>query len=186
MAIQILHHPDHASNVDRMVKSVQASLDYFTKHFGPYPHRQIRFVERPGDSVSAHASPVNISYQEGFALMNPHADPRGFDFPFAVVAHEVAHQWKPEQELKRLAEKSPQRYQRDEAGRWRCPPGESSAGQIGLYYRLRTSDGINWIWQRNIQFLEDYLRNDRPAMNAAACAMIGALVTDQWGLRLSD
>jgi hypothetical protein len=25
--------------------------------------------------------------------MNPHADPRGFDFPFAVVAHEVAHQW---------------------------------------------------------------------------------------------
>jgi hypothetical protein len=25
--------------------------------------------------------------------MNPHADPRGFDFPFAVVAHEMAHQW---------------------------------------------------------------------------------------------
>jgi ABC-2 type transport system permease protein len=93
VAIQILHHPDHASNLDRMVKSIQASLDYFTKHFGPYPHGQIRFVERPGRSVSLHASPVNISYQEGFALMTPQADPRGFDLPFAVVAHEMAHQW---------------------------------------------------------------------------------------------
>jgi hypothetical protein len=93
IAIQILHNPDHASNLDRMVKSVQASLDYFTKHFGPYQHSQIRLVERPGRSVSLHASPANVSYQEGFALMNPHADPRGFDFPFAVVAHEVAHQW---------------------------------------------------------------------------------------------
>lgn len=93
VAIQILHHPNHASNIDRMIKSVQASLDYFTKHFGPYPHGQIRLVERPGQGVSLHASPVNISYQEGFALMHPDADPRGFDFPFAVVAHEVAHQW---------------------------------------------------------------------------------------------
>jgi ABC-2 type transport system permease protein len=93
VAIQVFHHPAHASNVDRMVKSVQASLDYFTKHFGPYPHGQIRLVERPGQGVSLHASPVNMSYQEGFALMNPQADPRGFDFPFAVVAHEVAHQW---------------------------------------------------------------------------------------------
>ncbi|MGE0128922.1 MAG: Tn7 transposase TnsA N-terminal domain-containing protein [Blastocatellales bacterium] len=74
---------------------------------------------------------------------------------------------KPEQELTRLAERSPQRYQRDETGHWRSPPGESSAGRIGFYYRLRSSDGINWIWQRNIQFLENYLRNDRPAMSAA-------------------
>jgi transposase InsO family protein len=107
---------------------------------------------------------------------------------FFVIRTDAAgyEECKPEQELARLAEKSPQRYQRDETGRWRCPPGESSAGQIGLYYRLRSSDGINWIWQRNIQFLEDYLRNDRPAMNAAACAMIGALVTNQWSVRLSE
>src|SRR5262249_13106650 len=92
---------------------------------------------------------------------------------------------KPEQELLRLAEKSPQRYQRDETGCWRCPPGESCAGQVGLYYRLRSSDGINWIWQRNIQFLEDYLRDDRPPMNAVAGATIRSLVTDQWGISLS-
>jgi len=68
-------------------------LDYYTKHFGPYPHRLIRLVERPGDSPSLHASPINMWFQEGFALLNPDADPRHFDFAFAVVAHEMAHHW---------------------------------------------------------------------------------------------
>jgi len=76
-----------------MVRSVQASLDYYTQQFGPYPHGQVRLVEHPGDGVSLHASPVNISYEEGFALLNPDDDPRNIDLPFAVVAHEVAHQW---------------------------------------------------------------------------------------------
>ena len=40
-----------------------------------------------------HAAPINISYEEGFALLNPGGDPRDIDFPFAIVAHEVAHQW---------------------------------------------------------------------------------------------
>jgi putative transposase len=93
---------------------------------------------------------------------------------------------KPEQELLRLAEKSPQRYQHDETGRWRCPPGESAAGRIGLYYRLRSSDGIDWIWQRNIQFLEDYLRDDRPPANAAVGEAIRSIVRSQLGVSLSD
>ena len=75
-SIEILHHPKHAWNAERMVRSVQASLGYFTKEFGPYPHGQVRLVEHPGDGVSLHASPVNISYEEGFSLLNPASDPR--------------------------------------------------------------------------------------------------------------
>jgi ABC-2 type transport system permease protein len=93
VAIEILHHPGHTSNLDRMVQSVQASLAYYTVHFGPYPHEQIRFVEHPGDGNSLHSAPINIAYEEGFSLFNPEDDERGLDFPFAVVAHEVAHQW---------------------------------------------------------------------------------------------
>ena len=93
VSIQILHHPKHGWNAERMVRSVQASLDYYTREFGPYPHGQVRLVEHPGDSVLLHASPVNISYEEGFSLLNPDTDPRTIDFPFAVAAHEVAHQW---------------------------------------------------------------------------------------------
>ena len=93
VAIEILHHPRHAGNLDRMTRGVQASLDYFTRAFGPYPHRQLRLVEQPGDGRSLHAAPVNVSYDEGFGLFHPATDPRKLDFPFAVVAHEVAHEW---------------------------------------------------------------------------------------------
>jgi ABC-2 type transport system permease protein len=93
VTIQVLHHPTHAANVDRMIGSVRASLDYFTGVFGPYPHGQLRLVERPGGGVLLHASPINIYYEEPFALLNPDADERAIDLAFAVVAHEVAHQW---------------------------------------------------------------------------------------------
>ena len=40
------------------------------------------------------------------------------------------------------------------------PPGEEHAKVLGLYYRVRSSREINWVFQRNMQFLEDYLRPD--------------------------
>jgi hypothetical protein len=68
VSIQIYHHPDHAWNLDPMVRSVEASLSYHAEQFGPYPQGQIRFVEYPGDAMTLHASPVNISCQEAFSL----------------------------------------------------------------------------------------------------------------------
>jgi ABC-2 type transport system permease protein len=91
--MEVFHHPGHAWNVDRMMDGLRAALDYHTARYGPYPQGQIRLVERPGDGSSLHASPVNMWYQEGFAVFNPGDDPRGIDIPFAVVAHEVAHAW---------------------------------------------------------------------------------------------
>jgi ABC-2 type transport system permease protein len=93
VAVEVFHHPGHAWNADRMARGVRAALDYHTREFGPYPHRQLRLVEHPGSGMGLHAYPVNVSYSEGFALLRPEADPRDIDFPFAVVAHEVAHQW---------------------------------------------------------------------------------------------
>ncbi|MFL5464776.1 MAG: M1 family aminopeptidase [Gemmatimonadaceae bacterium] len=93
VAIEVLHHPEHTTNVDRMLQSAVASLDYLTQHFGAYPYRELRLVEQPGQSMSLHASPINISFQEAFAGLNPDADPRKFDLAYAVVSHEVSHQW---------------------------------------------------------------------------------------------
>ena len=62
---------------------------------------------------------------------------------------------KTEEELGRLSERNPNRYRLDE-GRWRCPPGEEYAGAVGLDYTVRSSRDINWVFQANIQFLEDY------------------------------
>ncbi|MGH6628256.1 MAG: hypothetical protein ACREB3_00830 [Burkholderiales bacterium] len=91
---------------------------------------------------------------------------------------------KPEAALVRLAKQSPERYQRDEIGQWRCPPGEQFAGQYGFYYRLRSEADIDWIWQRNIQFLEDYLRIDTPPVPASTHQAIRALVVGKPGISL--
>ena len=91
--IQILHHPSHTLNVGRMLRGAQVALDYLSRQFGAYPHRQLRFVEVPGDSKTLFAHPTNILYEEGFALLNADKDPRGVDLPSATVAHEVAHHW---------------------------------------------------------------------------------------------
>ena len=65
---------------------------------------------------------------------------------------------KTEEELVLLNRKNPNRFACDAKGRWVCPPGETYAAALGLYYRVRSSRDIDWVYQRNIQFLEDYLR----------------------------
>ena len=93
VAIQIFHHRDHAANLDRMLRSVQASLGYYTDQFGPYPYSYLRLVERPGPGFGLHADAGTITYREWFMSMNPEDNPGGPDVPFAVVAHDVGHQW---------------------------------------------------------------------------------------------
>jgi ABC-2 type transport system permease protein len=94
VTIQVYHHPAHAANLDRMLRSVRGSLDYYTRAYGPYPHGPIiRLVENPGRGMGAHAEATMIDYTEGLSRYNPAADPRGLDMPFAVFAHEMAHQW---------------------------------------------------------------------------------------------
>jgi ABC-type transport system involved in multi-copper enzyme maturation permease subunit len=95
VAIRIYHHPSHTAHLARMVQGIKASLDYYSKEFGPYQHSQVSFVEHPGDGDGAgmHAVPGMLIYEEGFTFLNPEANPGGHDHPFAVVAHEMAHQW---------------------------------------------------------------------------------------------
>ncbi len=93
VAIRIFHHPGHDLNLGRMVRSIEASLDYYTEQFGAYPYRHIRLVEHPGHGIGMHSEATTIDYEEGFSLFNPKDGPQGLDLPFFVVSHEVAHQW---------------------------------------------------------------------------------------------
>ncbi len=93
VAIRIYHHPDHAQNIDRVLRSVKASLAYFTEQFGPYPYKHFTVVERAGSGGGASADASMIHYGEQYSLMNPDDSPGGFDLPYYILAHEVAHQW---------------------------------------------------------------------------------------------
>lgn len=86
-------------------------------------------------------------------------------------------EWKTEEDLQRLSERNPNRYCAGEDGHWCCPPGTVHAGQLGLYYRVRSSAEIDRVFQRNIRFLEDYLRGSHeiaPARREAAVAHVSA------------
>jgi ABC-2 type transport system permease protein len=91
--IEVYYHSAHNKNIDVMIDSVKASLDYFSTEFGDYQHKQMRIIEFPGYS----------SYAQSFANTVPYAETMGFiseielgdkvNIPFLVTAHEVAHQW---------------------------------------------------------------------------------------------
>ncbi|MFD3003434.1 ABC transporter permease/M1 family aminopeptidase [Pontibacter toksunensis] len=90
--VQIFYHQAHQFNLKRMVRSVKASLDYYTEHFGPYRYPQIRIVEFPRhEGGYARAFPGTVAYSEALGFMARVED--GIDYPFVVTAHEVAHQW---------------------------------------------------------------------------------------------
>ncbi|HEX2207726.1 MAG TPA: M1 family aminopeptidase [Longimicrobium sp.] len=90
--IEVFHHPEHTYNVDRMIRAVKASLDYYTQWFGPYQHSQVRIVEFPRYGEFAQSFAGTIPYSEGIGFI---ADVRAddIDYPYFVTAHEVAHQW---------------------------------------------------------------------------------------------
>jgi ABC-type transport system involved in multi-copper enzyme maturation permease subunit len=93
VAIRLVHHPGHSANLDSIMQSVQASLDYYTKNIGPYGYGHLTVVERAGNATGMHADASMITFNEGSALWKSADEPRALDFPFAVVAHEMAHQW---------------------------------------------------------------------------------------------
>src|SRR5712691_6695269 len=106
---------------------------------------------------------------------------------FFVIRRTAAgwEEWKTEEELLRLAKRSPHRYRAAEDGQWHCPPGEAYAGDFGFYYRVRSSREINWVFQRNMQFLGDYLRSDAP-IQPGAQEQVRSRVSVKSDIRLSD
>jgi len=90
--LQVFLHPGHTEHLDRLLRGVRASLDYYSAQFGPYPYRFLQIVEQPGNflGMGVDGSGV-VTGGEGFFLLNPRGD--GFDAMFEIVAHEMGHQW---------------------------------------------------------------------------------------------
>ena len=92
VALAVYYHPTHDVNVDRMMRSMRASLAYYEEHFGPYQFRELRVVEFPLYAGGARAHPGTIAFSEGSAFLT-RVDSGEMDRTFFVVAHETAHQW---------------------------------------------------------------------------------------------
>ena len=94
--IEIYYHKGHDYNVDRMISGVKKSLDYYTKNFSLYQHKQVRIIEFPrtgGGFAQSFANTIPFSEAIGFIAAVDDEDKDAVDFPFSVTSHEVAHQW---------------------------------------------------------------------------------------------
>jgi len=106
---------------------------------------------------------------------------------FFVIRQQEAgwEEWKTEEELNRLKAYNSNRYSGGEDGRWLCPPGAAYAERYGLYYRVRSSAEIDWVFQRNIQFLEDYLRAPQ-TISASSREIVIAYLSSSPGMTLDE
>ena len=168
---------------------------------GRYPSRKmgvtIQFeshrVELAGIYEMEHDAEVLEFYDQPIQIKLNYQAPGGKPLgvlhtpDFFVIRKTAAgwEEWKTEENLLRLAAQSPNRYCSTENGQWRCPPGEACAKEFGFYYRIRSSREINWVYQRNIQFLEDYLRSDLP-IRPESHERVRALVSARSAIGLSD
>ena len=93
--IEIYYTKGHEYNIDDMIKGIKRSLNYYTKNFSPYQHKQVRILEFPRYQTFAQSFPNTIPFSEGigFIAKVDATDPNKVDYPFYVTAHEVAHQW---------------------------------------------------------------------------------------------
>lgn len=91
--IEIYYQKGHEYNVEKMVKSIQKSLDYYTTNFGPYYHKQCRIIEFPRYERFAQAFPGTMPYSERIGFIANLEDPEDIDMVYYVVAHEMGHQW---------------------------------------------------------------------------------------------
>ena len=91
--IEIYHHPTHTYNIDRLVKAVRHSMDYYSENYGPYQYTQMRILEFPRYSTFAQSFPNTVPFAESFGWVGDFSDPNDLDYVYTVTAHEVAHQW---------------------------------------------------------------------------------------------
>ena len=91
--VAVFYHPTHGRNVDRMLRAMDASLDYYRQNFGPYQFDHARIVEFPAYAEFAQAFAGTMPYSEGIGFVADNSNPDKIDYVTYVTAHEVAHQY---------------------------------------------------------------------------------------------
>lgn len=93
--IEIYHHPTHTYNLKRIMRGIKAGLEYNSKYFAPYQHKQVRIIEYSrslGNYGQSYANTLPTSETSFVSDIN--TDKKGsIDKLFGGIAHEIAHQW---------------------------------------------------------------------------------------------
>ena len=90
--LEIYYHKGHEYNLDRMMKAMKKSFDYYSENYSPYQYDQMRIMEFPRYSSFAQSFSNTVPFSEGIGF-NLKIEEDDVDMAYYVTAHELAHQW---------------------------------------------------------------------------------------------
>src|SRR6185369_13705869 len=91
--LEIYYTPGHEYNLDKMMESAKAGLDYYEKYYSPFQFSQYRVLEYPRYRTFAQSFPNTVPFSEGIGFIERLKDGDDIDLLYFVNAHELAHQW---------------------------------------------------------------------------------------------
>jgi ABC-2 type transport system permease protein len=91
--LEVYYTPGHEYNLDKMMESAKAGLDYYEKNFGPYQFTQYRVLEFPRYRSFAQSFPNTVPFSEAIGFIERLEKKDDIDLLYFVNAHELAHQW---------------------------------------------------------------------------------------------
>jgi ABC-2 type transport system permease protein len=91
--LEVYYIPGHEFNLDDMLASSKAGLDYYQSNFSPFQFGQFRIMEFPRYRNFAQSFSNTIPYSEGIGFIARQRKKDDLDITYFVTAHELAHQW---------------------------------------------------------------------------------------------
>jgi len=93
VALEIYYDPAHTYDLDDMLASSRAGLDYYQRVYSPYQFSQFRIMEFPRYRTFAQSFSNTVPYSEAIGFIGRVLKPTDIDFTYFVTAHELGHQW---------------------------------------------------------------------------------------------
>jgi len=91
--LEVYYDPAHTYDIDDMLASSRAGLDYYQAHFSPFQFAQYRIMEFPRYRSFAQSFPNTVPYSEGIGFIGRMLHKEDVDLTYFVTAHELSHQW---------------------------------------------------------------------------------------------
>ncbi|MGB7726382.1 MAG: M1 family aminopeptidase [Candidatus Acidiferrum sp.] len=91
--LEVYYTPGHEYNLDKMMESAKAGLEYYETNFGPFQFTQFRVLEFPRYRQFAQSFPNTVPFSEGIGFIERMKKSDDLDLLYFVNAHELAHQW---------------------------------------------------------------------------------------------
>jgi ABC-2 type transport system permease protein len=91
--LEVYYTPGHEYDIDDMLASTKAGLDYYQANFSPYQFGQFRIMEFPRYRQFAQSFSNTVPYSEGIGFISRMQKKDDIDITYFVTAHELGHQW---------------------------------------------------------------------------------------------